>query len=572
MLLQIEDETQTGHDNFLKKVAIGIDLGTTHTVVSIFKDGKLVTFDVNGQKLIPSVISYQSSNFIVGHNALNDSKAIHSIKRHMHEPAHVIAFDKTVVELSSIILKFAKDLAENALQKKVTHAVITVPAYFDETQRQATQDAAKLAGLNVLRLINEPTAAALSYDLDKGKEGLYLVYDLGGGTFDVSLLKLNKGVFQVVATGGDTALGGDDIDKELLNFLRLTDNPINRLKVRNTKHNLTRLPESDGVTRENLSALSRPFIHRTLQICDNVLQDTGYKNTDILGILLVGGSTRLYGLEKIILHHFQKKVFKDIDPDLCVSYGAALQAYALTANSGGALLLDVTPLSLGIETMGGMVEKIIHRNTVIPIKKAQDFTTYQDGQTVLKIHVLQGEREMVNDCRSLGKFELRNIPPMPAGLARIRVVFSLDVDGLLKVSAKELHTGIEQIIDIKPSYGLTSDQMEKMLFDAYKFGQDDLKSRLLQESIIQAKHFIRIVKKAIEEDGDLLDQLLKTQIFEDIAEINRGIEHQDRDTIEKNKEKVTKSTQSFAEKRLERSIAKKIVGQDMKEKIKGLFS
>lgn len=572
MLLQIEDESVIKNDELLKKVAIGIDLGTTHTVVSFFQNGQFFICEADGQKLIPSVISYREAEFVVGKNALNDDKAIHSVKRHMHNPTHTMDLDKNVVELSSIILKFAKDIAEKALQEKVTDAVITVPAYFDETQRQATQDAARLAGLNVLRLLNEPTAAALSYDLDKGKEGLYLVYDLGGGTFDVSLLKLNKGVFQVIATGGDTALGGDDIDKALLDTLILADSPKNRLKVRQIKHDLAHIPEKSGITRDKLEEISKPFIYKTLQICDRVLEDGGYKHNDILGILLVGGSTRLYKLEDAIFRHFQTEIFKDIDPDLCVSYGAALQAHALTSRDNGTLLLDVTPLSLGIETMGGMVEKIIHRNTAIPIKKAQDFTTYQDGQTALKIHILQGEREMVDDCRSLGEFELRNIPPMPAGLARIRVIFSLDADGLLNVSAKELHTGVEQVIDIKPSYGLTDSQMEKMLFDAYKFGQDDLKKRLLQESIIQAKHFISIVKKALDEDGDLLDPVLKAQIFEDLVEINHGIERQDRDSIEKNKEKVTKATQSFAEQRLERSIAKKIVGQDMKEKIKGLFS
>jgi molecular chaperone HscA len=572
LLLQIEDEIASGPDELLRKVAIGIDLGTTHTVVSYFQNNKLMTCEIDGQKLIPSVVSRSQTEFIVGKNALNDDKAIHSVKRHMHDPSQVIAFDKNVVELSSIILKFAKDVAENALQEKITHAVITVPAYFDETQRQATHDAAKLAGLNVLRLLNEPTAAALSYDLDKGKEGLYLVYDLGGGTFDVSLLKLNKGVFQVIATGGDTALGGDDIDKALLDVLILADNPQNRLKVRQIKHDLTNISEKNGITQNKLEEISKPLIDKTLQICGRVLEDSGCKQDDILGILLVGGSTRLYRLEEIIHNHFQKKIFKDIDPDLCVSYGAALQANALTSRESGTLLLDVTPLSLGIETMGGMVEKIIHRNTAIPIKKAQDFTTYQDGQTALKIHILQGEREMVCDCRSLGEFELRNIPPMPAGLARIRVIFSLDADGLLNVSAKELHTGVEQVVDIKPSYGLTPVQMEKMLYDAYKFGQEDLKNRLLQESIIQAKHFVHIVKTALNEDGDLLEPLIKAEIFQNLAEINRGIEQQDRDTIEENKEKVTKATQSFAEQRLERSIAKKIVGQDMDAKIKGLFS
>ena len=562
MLLQIEDNEGPLNVDEENNIAIGIDLGTTHTVVSFYKNDALETIEFDGNKLLPSVLSTNENDLIVGRDALLYENAVHSIKREMHNPSVEKAFGKNVVELSGAILKHAKKCAEKEIGQNVSDAVITVPAYFDDTQRQATKDAAKLAGLNVLRLINEPTAAALAYDLDKGKEGAYLIYDLGGGTFDVSLLKLNKGVFHVIATGGDTVLGGDDIDFAILKEMNLKDLPQNRLKARSIKHALSNAEVADGITQKKLEEISAPLIQKTLQISDLVLKDADYHVNDILGVVFVGGSTRLHNLEAKVSQHFGKKVFKDIDPDLCVSYGAALQADALTNRNSDSLLLDVTPLSLGIETMGGLFEKIIHRNTAIPIKKAQDFTTYQDGQTSLKIEVFQGEREMVKDCRSLGKFVLKNIPPMPAGIAKIRVVFSIDADGLLIVSAQELHTQVEHSIDVKPSYGLSREKMEKMLYQSQEFGAQDIEKRLLKESIVQAKHLIKVVEQAIEKDGDLLDSKNFNKAKLNIEKIKHGIDQQDRVIIEAAKEQLTAATQSFAEKRLERAIAKELVGQE----------
>lgn len=560
MLLQIEEQGKIS-EHFKPVQVIGIDLGTTHTVISIVHNDRIQTIDVDHQKLIPSVIAYENNQFIIGKKAQPIANAVHSIKRHMHQPLYKRAFEKTVVELSAEILKFCRLQASQALKENITHAVITVPAYFDDTQRQATKDAAELAGLKVLRLINEPTAAALAYDLDKGKEGTYLIYDLGGGTFDVSLLKFNKGIFQVIATGGDTALGGDDIDQLILNELNLENNNTNKLKAQQIKHDISNNIQSAEISKEKFETFCKPFIEKTLKICDQVLNDAQISIDDILGIVFVGGSTRLYNLHRYIQNYFHKQIFQDIDPDLCVSWGAAIQAHALTYKNNGTLLLDVTPLSLGIETMGGLFEKIIPRNTPIPIKKAQDFTTYEDGQTTLKIHVFQGERELIKDCRSLAQFTLKNIPPMPAGMVRIRITFSLDVDGILTVSAEELYTQKKQVIDIKPSYGLTEEQLKDMIFEAHQSGQEDIQNRLLQESIIQAKHLMVVIEKAIQTDGDLLDKDTHRIILDLLQKIKDSIAQKDRDMIERYKNEVSQATQNFAEQRLERSIAKKLVGK-----------
>lgn len=560
MLLQIEEQGKNS-EQFKPVQAIGIDLGTTHTVISIVHNDRIQTIDVDHQKLIPSVIAYENNQFIIGKRAQPIANAVHSIKRHMHQPLYQRAFEKTVVELSAEILKFCRLQASQVLKENITHAVITVPAYFDDTQRQATKDAAELAGLKVLRLINEPTAAALAYDLDKGKEGTYLIYDLGGGTFDVSLLKFNKGIFQVIATGGDTELGGDDIDQLILNALNLENNNANKLKAQQIKHDISNNIQRLEISKEKFEILCKPFIEKTLKICDQVLNDAQISIDDILGIVFVGGSTRLYNLYQHIQNYFHKQIFQDIDPDLCVSWGAAIQAHALTHKNNETLLLDVTPLSLGIETMGGLFEKIIPRNTPIPIKKAQDFTTYEDGQTTLKIHVLQGERELIKDCRSLAQFTLKNIPPMPAGMARIRITFSLDVDGILTVSAEELYTQKKQVLDIKPSYGLTEEQLKNMIFEAHQSGQKDIQNRLLQESIIQAQHLMVVIEKAIQTDGDLLDQDTQKIILDLLQKIKDSIAQKDRDMIERYKNEVSQATQNFAEQRLERSIAKKLVGK-----------
>lgn len=540
MLLQIEDPTVRQP----QKKAIGIDLGTTNTVVGYIKDGKVCIIPIDGNPLMPSVLSYDMGEFSVG---TLTKDAVHSVKRFMHNPSKKIAFDKTVVELSAEILKKAKHEAEKALGEDITEAVITVPAYFDDTQRQATKDAAEIAGLKVLRLLNEPTAAALAYGLNQKSpdQSLYLVYDFGGGTFDVSLLKFSKGIFQVIGTFGDTHLGGDDIDLRIQTKLNL-ESP---LKAREVKHQVPH-PLLSG---DDLKALTHDLIEITFKGCEAVLKDAGYEVQDLAGIILVGGSTRLYGLKESIMDRFGIQLYEQIDPDLSVAHGAALTAHALTQGSS-TLLLDVTPLSLGIETMGGLAEKIIARNTPIPVRMAQDFTTYVDSQTMLKIHVVQGEREMAEDCRSLCEFTFKNIPAMPAGKAKIRITFALDADGILSVNAKELLTNQEQEVEVKPSYGLTEEQMRDILLDAHKNAKDDIEERLTSEAIIVALKFIDIVEQAVQIDKDLLSEAELTNIQRLIQEINHGIDHKDRGIIKKFKEDLTKATQTFAEKRLERAI------------------
>ncbi|CAO5675063.1 MAG: Chaperone protein HscA [Holosporales bacterium] len=552
MFLQIEEPSAPQK----KTISVGIDLGTTHTVIAYTKDDHVFYCQTGDGFLLPSIVGFDNQTYFVGHDARSLDQQIHSVKRFMHEPAHVVAFNQNAVELSSKILKKAKDIAELELGEDVYDAVITVPAYFDETARQATKDAAALAGFNVLRLINEPTAAALAYGLDHHAEGLYMIYDLGGGTFDVSVLQFRKGVFQVIATGGHTQLGGDDIDTLIMKKLNMDDSLSNRLKARDLKHSIH--DQSNAIselTAGDLLTLSCSLIQTTLKICDQVLKDASIHAKDLMGIVLVGGSTRLFGLKDALFAHYGMHPLSNIDPDLCVANGAARQAHALTQGSE-TLLLDVTPLSLGIETMGGMVEKIIYKNAPIPIQKAQDFTTYQDNQTGLKIHVLQGEREMVEDCRSLCSFTLSGIPPMPAGMARVRVTFALDVDGLLTVRAKELHTNIEQTVDVKPTYGLDPAQVKKMIYDAHLNARQDMQTRLCQESVIQGEHFLRVVEKALADDGDLLDAMLFDQIQKGLFDLKNAIDQKDREEIERIKRILATTTQDFAEKRLTRSILK----------------
>jgi molecular chaperone HscA len=557
-MIQIED---VGYKKkTLSHKAIGIDFGTTHTVVAVKDDQGLSILEFEEGYLVPSVISKDGDTFIFGASALNHKDALHSIKRLMKEPLQKPKFERSVLELTTEFLKYIKCKIENILKEKVSDVVITVPAYFDDAARQSTKDAAFLAGFNVLRLLNEPTAAALSYGLDTQKEGLYLVYDLGGGTFDVSLLKMNEGVFQVIATGGDTNLGGDDIDIKILKELNLEKNAQNIITARSIKHHISE-NESDvkEFTKGQLLTLSCSLIQTTLKICDQVLKDAKVLSKNLEGIVLCGGSTRLLGLKEALKQHYGVSLFDDLDPDLSVAKGAALQSYMLQKGEG-VLLLDVTPLSLGIETMGGLFEKIIDRNTPIPVQKAQDFTTYKDGQTSLKIHVLQGERELAKDCRSLYTFIFSNIPALPSGAAKIRITFSLDTNGILNVKAKELYTNIEQTVDIQPSYGLAQNDILKMLYESHQFAKDDLEHRLLQESIIDVEHLLGIVQKAILSDGDMLTLAEKEKIESMMKDIEKAVFDKNRSLILELKEKLSAETQSFAEKRLERAIQKQLLG------------
>jgi molecular chaperone HscA len=484
MLLQIQEPNTPFVPNKPLGFAVGIDLGTTHTVVAYVEDGTPKALNLGEGYLLPSVVNYQADGqVLVGINEEDgDEQAIQfsSFKRHMQEPSLKIKGLKTPVELSGKVLQHVKQTAEKVLGAPIHQAVITVPAYFDDTARQATKDAATLAGLEVLRLINEPTAAALCYGLDHGVEGVYAIYDFGGGTFDVSLLRMTKGVFQVLATAGDTQLGGDDIDQAIVDYWHKRDDTLISLRAaRHAKENLTLL------TQSVLDTLTKPFIDKTLGICQQALTDADLAINDIKGVVLVGGSTRLQSVRKAVEAFFETPPLINLDPDQVVALGAALQAQTLT-QGGDTLLLDVTPLSLGIETIGGLVEKIIPRNTPIPASISQEFTTYQPHQTAMKIHVIQGERELVQDCRSLAEFILEGIPPLSAGVARIEVTFSLDANGLLTVKAQEKTTGTYQTVDVKPSYGLTLKDLETMLQQSFLCETEDSQKRLAIESQLRS--------------------------------------------------------------------------------------
>lgn len=580
-------------------VAIGIDLGTTHSVVAIVGEhGAEVIGGEDGSALVPSAVHYRGAETVVGAEARaahvrGEQDAVVSIKRLMGRSAvdaaawlehlpYCVAADaeggmvrlelagkpRSPVEISAEILRHVKERAEHALGKPITQAVITVPAYFDDAARAATRDAARLAGLQVLRLLNEPTAAALAYGLDSGAEGIYAVYDFGGGTFDISILKLEKGVFQVLATGGDTALGGDDIDHALAAQLAKESGGEGNYAAliaaaRQVKEALSEKVEVTDqevtITRATLDTLAAPFIAKTIRVCEQVLVDAKLEAGELKGVVLVGGATRMPAVRDAVRAFFGHEPLADVDPDTVVAVGAALQAHGLTQGSDN-LLLDVVPLSLGLETMGGLTEKLIHRNTPIPVSVSQEFTTYQDNQNGMQIHVVQGEREMVAQNRSLARFDLKGIPALPAGIARVKVTFAVDADGLLTVSAEEMATSVAQQVEVKPSYGLSADEMERMLLESMQHAREDISERLLAEAKMEAERAIIELQSAMKQDGELLSDAENTLISNQVGYVREAIQEGDRDRIDMEIQQLASSAQGFAERRMNKAVARALKG------------
>ena len=610
-LLQISEPGKSTMPHEHRRV-IGIDLGTTNSLVASVVSGSPTILNPNEESnLLPSIVHYSKESVLVGNDAKNllskDPKnTISSVKRLIGKTISDINKDnfplsladgegiiniqtsigiKNPIEVSAEILKKLKIIAEENLGGELMGTVVTVPAYFDDAQRQATKDACELAGLNVLRLINEPTAAAVAYGLDKKSMGHFVVFDLGGGTFDVSILNLSKGLFEVLATHGDANLGGDDFDQAIVNFLnnkyklKVKDIEVQALVSilsREIKESLSTKNEvvieekisdieiKETFTQEQFKTLVQDLIEQTLKATKSALSDAQLNNDQIDGIIMVGGSTRMPCIQEAVKNLFKTDLLNDLNPDEVVALGAATQANILAGNGEeDLLLLDVTPLSLGIETMGSIVERIIPRNTTLPIAMAQEFTTYKDGQTAMIIHVVQGERELVDDCRSLAKFTLKKIPPMVAGAAKIKVTFQVDTDGLLSVSAEETTTNAKASIEVKPSYGLSEDKIKTMLQSSFDLAEEDKNSRMLAETKIEAIQLIELTQKALDTDNDLLSESEFNSIKKDLSALIDSIKSSNNDKIKEANKKLNAQSESFAAKRMDRSIQKALTGKSI---------